>query len=170
MKNPLISVILPFRNASGTLRRAIESILNQTFRNFELILINDGSDDHPIDILSDYNDPRIKTIHLPTSGIVFSLNQGINISRGRYIARMDADDYAYPERLELQYQYLKENRKVGVVSGSINYSGDRNKNLGYALYVDWINSLMTREEIYLNRFVESPICHPSVMIRRKLFD
>jgi glycosyltransferase involved in cell wall biosynthesis len=170
MKNPEISVILPFRNASDTLRRAIESILNQTFKNFELILINDGSDDHPTDILSDYDDPRMKTIHLPTSGIVFSLNQGISVSRGRYIARMDADDYAYPERLELQYKYLKENRKVGVVSGTVNYSGDRNKNRGYALYVDWINSLKTKEQIYLNRFVESPICHPSVMIRRKLFD
>lgn len=170
MKNPEISVILPFRNASTTLRRAVDSILNQTFRNFELILINDGSDDHPVDILSDYNDPRIKTIHLPTSGIVFALNQGIHISRGRFIARMDADDYAYPERLELQQQYLKDNKEVGVVSGIINYSGNRNKNLGYALYVDWINSLKTQEQIYLNRFVESPICHPSVMIRRKLFD
>ena len=58
MKNPEISVIIPFRNATNTLRRAIDSILNQTFRNFELILINDGSDDHPIDILSDYDDPR----------------------------------------------------------------------------------------------------------------
>jgi glycosyltransferase involved in cell wall biosynthesis len=170
MKNPEISVILPFRNASDTLRRAIESILNQTFKNFELILINDGSDDQPINILSDYDEQRIKTIHLPTSGIVFSLNQGINISRGRYIARMDADDYAYPERLEIQHQYLKENKKVGVVSGTVTYSGDRNKNLGYALYVDWINSLKTPNQIYLNRFVESPICHPSVMIRRKLFD
>ncbi len=96
MKNPKISVILPFRNASNTLRRAIDSILNQTFRNFELILINDGSDDHPIDILSDYDDPRIKIIHLPTSGIVFSLNHGVHISRGKYIARMDADDYLLP--------------------------------------------------------------------------
>ena len=170
MKNPEISVILPFRNASGTIRRAIDSILGQTFKNFEFILINDGSDDHPTDILSEYNDQRIKTIHLPTSGIVFSLNQGINISRGRYIARMDADDYAYPDRLELQLQFLKENRKIDVVSGVITYSGDRNKNLGYALHVDWINSLKTPEQIYLNRFVESPICHPSVMIRRKLFD
>lgn len=170
MKNPEISVILPFRNASNTLQRAIESILNQTFKNFELILINDGSDDHPIDILSKYDDPRIKTIHLPTSGIVFSLNQGINISRGQFIARMDADDYAYPDRLELQRQFLKENREIGVVSGTVTYSGDRNKKMGYALYVDWINSLKTSDQIYLNRFVESPICHPSVMIRRNLFD
>ena len=170
MKNPKISVILPFRNASNTLRRAIDSILNQTFRNFELILINDGSDDHPIDILSDFDDPRIKIIHLPTSGIVFSLNHGVHISRGKYIARMDADDFSYPERLELQQQYLTQHRNIGVVSGLINYAGDRKKNQGYALYVDWLNSLMTREEIYLNRFVESPLSHPSVMIRRNLFD
>src|SRR5210317_1428375 len=143
MKNPKVSVILPFRNASNTLRRAIDSILNQTYKNFELILINDGSEDHPIDILSDYNDPRIKTVHLPTSGIVFSLNQGIHISRGKFIARMDADDYAYPERLELQYEYLNKHRNIGVVSGLVNYVGDRKKNQGYALYVDWINSLKT---------------------------
>ena len=170
MKNPEISVILPFRNASSTIQRAIDSILSQTYKNFELILINDGSDDNPIDILSEYNDPRIKTIDLPTSGIVFSLNQGINISRGKYIARMDADDYAYPDRLELQYKFLKENRKIGVVSGTVTYSGERYKNLGYALYVDWINSLKTPDQIYFNRFVESPVCHPSVMIRKKLFD
>lgn len=170
MKNPKVSVILPFRNASNTLRRAIDSILDQTFRNFELILINDGSDDHPVEILSDYDDSRIKIIHLPTGGIVFSLNHGINISRGKYIARMDADDFAYPERLELQQQYLTQNKKIGVVSGQVLYAGDRKKNQGYALYVDWINSLTSTEEIYLNRFVESPISHPSVMIRRELFD
>jgi glycosyltransferase involved in cell wall biosynthesis len=170
MKNPIVSVILPFRNASNTLRRAIDSILNQTYKNFELILINDGSDDNPIDVLSDYDDPRIKIINLPTSGIVFSLNQGISVSLGRYIARMDADDYAYPDRLKLQYDYLKKHRNIGVVSGQVNYVGDRKKNQGYAVYVDWINKLTTHEEMYLNRFVESPISHPSVMIRRSLFE
>ena len=170
MKNPIVSVILPFRNASNTLRRAIDSILNQTYKNFELILIDDGSDDNPIDVLSDYNDPRIKIINLPTSGIVFSLNQGISVSLGKYIARMDADDYAYPERLKLQYDYLKKHRNIGVVSGQVNYVGDRKKNQGYALYVNWINSLKTPADIYLNRFVESPISHPSVMIRKSLFD
>jgi glycosyltransferase involved in cell wall biosynthesis len=169
MNHVEVSVILPFRNSSDTLGRAIQSILDQSFQHFELILINDGSNDDPSDILSTFNDSRIKTINLPTSGIVFSLNHGISISRGKYIARMDADDYAYPERLRLQYEHLEQNDHVGVVSGLVNYVGDRKKNLGYALYVDWTNTLLTHEKMYLNRFVESPMAHPSVMIRRNLF-
>ena len=165
-----ISIILPFRNATKTLARAVDSILNQTCKDFELILINDGSDDHPDNILSNFEDPRIKIVNLPTSGIVFSLNHGISISRGKYMARMDADDYAYPERIRLQYEYLEQNKNIGIVSGLVNYAGNRKKNLGYALYVDWINKLMAHEQIYLNRFVESPLSHPSIMIRRKLFD
>jgi len=170
MANINISIILPFRNATQTLGRAIDSILNQSYKGFELILINDGSDDYPEAILSNFGDPRIKIINLPTSGIVFSLNHGISISRGKYIARMDADDYAYPERLKLQYEYLQKHRNIDVVSGLVNYTGDRKKNQGYAVYVDWINKLMTHKDMYMNRFVESPLSHPSIMIRRKLFD
>jgi len=170
MNEVIISVILPFRNAEDTLNRAIESILAQSFRDFELILINDGSDDQSEMLVSQFDDSRLKVVNLPTEGIVFALNHGISISRGRYLARMDADDYAYPNRLMLQYNFLEKNPDIGVVSGQVNFIGNRKKNLGYAVYVDWINSLTKHEDIYLNRFVESPIAHPSVMLRKNIFD
>jgi glycosyltransferase involved in cell wall biosynthesis len=170
MQDIEVSIILPFRNAAKTISKAIESILNQSFEKFELILIDDGSDDHSVRIASSNPDPRIQLIRLQQAGIVEALNNGISASRGKYIARMDADDYSYPERLLLQYRYLEKNQEVGVVSGLVQYVGDRKKNLGYALYVDWINTLRTFKDIYLNRFVESPLSHPSVMMRKDLFD
>jgi len=170
MTNIKVSVILPFRNAASTLARAIESILEQSFENFELILIDDGSKDHSIEIAMNYNDRRIRNIKHPACGIVFSLNKGILLARGKYIARMDADDYSYPDRLLLQNMCLEEDSDVGVVSGLVNYAGDQKKNRGYKVYVDWINQLITPQQIYLNRFVESPLAHPSVMIRKDLFE
>jgi glycosyltransferase involved in cell wall biosynthesis len=85
-----------------------------------------------------------------------------------YIARMDADDEMHPERLQQQKNFLDQNPEIGVVSSLVKFGGDRETKQGYALHVDWINSLITHDDIYLNRFVESPVCNPSVMFRREL--
>src|SRR5438094_2743094 len=97
--DPLISVLLPVYNASAYLATAIESILTQTFRNYELIIINDGSTDDSLSIIRSFTDDRIKLIDNPANiGLIESLNKGIDLARGKYIARMDADDISLPTR------------------------------------------------------------------------
>ncbi len=168
MEKANISVILPYRDASATIQRAVESILGQSFNNFELILINDGSTDQSEKVLEQYRDDRIKRINLPPSGIVTALNEGIYSSKAPYIARMDADDAAYAHRLEKQYEYLETNPDIGIVATKVNYIGDIEENYGFFHYVEWNNQLTSAEDIYLNRFVESPVTHPSIMMRSEI--
>lgn len=105
---PTISVILPVYNAERYVAQAVESILNQTFRDFELILIDDGSTDGSLEILRRYaeRDSRIVLINRENRGLVTSLNEGIDLARGQWIARMDADDISLPQRFERQLQWL----------------------------------------------------------------
>ena len=101
---PLVSVVMSVFNSEEYVSKAIESILNQTFNDFEFIIVNDGSVDGTPDILEKYgkNDKRIKIITHENKGLTKCLNIGINNSSGKYIARQDADDFSYPERIENQ--------------------------------------------------------------------
>lgn len=106
---PIISVILPAFNASKTISEAIDSILSQSFKDWEMLVINDGSIDNTKDIIQGYTDSRIKYIENEgNKGLVYSLNRGISLSQGVYIARMDADDISLPTRLEEQLKYLQD--------------------------------------------------------------
>jgi glycosyltransferase involved in cell wall biosynthesis len=167
---PLVSVVLPVRNAVATVARAVVSIRRQTFSDWELVVVDDGSTDGTRGWLraAARKDPRLRLIERPAEGIVAALNAGLGAARGEFVARMDADDESHAERLEAQVEYLRRHHEVGVVGCQVDYGGDRGKNAGYALHVDWLNSLVTPEEIALNRFVESPLAHPSVMFRRAL--
>ncbi len=165
MPEKKISVLLPFQNASFTLHRAVQSILNQTYPDFTLILINDGSTDNSVSIIKKMNDQRIRLINLPPSGIVKALNEGLTLCRTRYIARMDADDYAYPSRLERQLHFLESNPEIDITGSQVRYMGDTNLNIGFNHYIKWNNQLLSHEEMFLNRFVESPIIHPTIMMR-----
>jgi len=159
---------MPFRNAAATLRRSIESVLNQTFREFELIIINDGSWDGGKTLAGKYKDSRIRLIDLAASGIVKALNTGLSQARGTYIARMDADDFMYPERLDKQYQYLETHPEIDVLGTQANYCGNRFVNAGFNHYIEWNNQLLNHDQIFANRFVESPLIHPTVMLRTSL--
>lgn len=159
---------MPFRNAASTLRRSVESVLNQTFREFELILINDGSRDEGKTLAGKFKDSRIRLIDLSASGIVKALNTGLSQARGTYIARMDADDFMYPERLDKQYQFLETHPEVDVLGTQANYCGDRFVNAGFNHYIEWNNQLLNHDQIFVNRFVESPLIHPTVMLRTSL--
>jgi glycosyltransferase involved in cell wall biosynthesis len=165
---PQISVILPFRDASYTLRRSIGSILEQNFQDFELVLVDDGSTDDSAQIAESFLDDRIRHVRLNPQGLVGALNEGFYASNGKYVARMDADDYSHPDRLKKQLEYFQANLEYGVVSCLINYKGDKEKNLGYYNYVQWTNEVITHEDMYLKRFMESPLAHPSVMVKRDL--
>lgn len=106
---------MPVYNAEKFLKPAIESILNQTFSDFELIIIDDNSNDKTADIIKSYNDNRIKHIVNPNRiGFTNSLNQGLKIAQGDYIARMDADDISDPERFSKEIEFLENNPDIGV--------------------------------------------------------
>ncbi len=167
--HPLVSVILPFYNAPF-LQDAIESILHQSYPNFELILIDNGSTDSSSEIAKKYMDhPKVKLKNEARRGVVFAVNKGIELSEGHFIARMDADDISAPNRLRVQIEHLQKNPTVGVVSGLIEYNGPES-NQGFKQYVDWLNSIVTHEDIYLNQFVEFPLANPSLMFRKEIFD
>ncbi len=113
---PSISVILPVYNADRYLRAAIQSILDQTLSNFELIIINDGSIDNSKAIVESFIDPRIIFIENPKNlGLIATLNKGLTLAKSNLVARMDADDIAFPERLQIQFDFLTQHPEVTLV-------------------------------------------------------
>lgn len=116
---PLVSVVMAVYNAEGTIEHAIKSILGQTFENYELILIDDGSTDRTRQILEEYagKEGRIRVISQKNIGLTRSLNRGLQEAKGKYIVRQDADDYSYPQRLEQQIELMENNPDV-VLCGS----------------------------------------------------
>jgi glycosyltransferase involved in cell wall biosynthesis len=167
---PSVSVVLPVHNAERTLPAALDSLLGQTFPDFEVIAVDDGSTDRSPAILSRYSrrDRRIRPLLLRHGGIVASLNRGIDAAQGEYIARMDGDDVCMPDRFGAQKRYLDSHPEIGLVSCRVGFLGDRRESRGYFEYVCWINSLLTPGAIDLYRFVESPLAHPSVMFRAEV--
>lgn len=140
-------------------QEAIESILNQTFVYFELIIINDGSSDNTREIISLFDDPRIKILHhSQNKGIVQSLNEGILLCSGKYIARMDGDDISLPERLKRQVDFLEENPHVGVCA--TNYSGQVGE--------DSFSRLLSHQQVLTFLSLFCCIGHPTIMFRRDL--
>lgn len=128
---PLVSVIMSVYNAEKYLAQAIDSILQQTFQNFEFIIIDDGSIDSSLDIIKDYRkkDERIIVIeNKKNCGLGFSLNRGIKIAKGKYIARQDADDISFNNRLEIQYNFMEDNQEIDLL-GCDNYLIDINGEL-----------------------------------------
>lgn len=159
---PAISVTLPVFNAEAYIGEAVESILGQTLADFELIIINDGSSDRSGPILQELaaRDPRINLIERPNGGLVSALNDAIALARGDFIARMDADDIAMPERLALQYARMTSEPGLGVLGSFIRIVDHAGRTIRMADYP------VTVEEVA--KFIElgSPVAHPSVMIRR----
>ena len=167
---PVVSVLLPVRNAAGCVGDAIQSILSQSFAQFELLVIENGSTDGTHEILRSWaqRDPRVRLACLPAPDLVHALNYGLSLARGSFIARMDADDMSRPERLALQLRHLERSSETGLASCLVRHAGHSTAQAGYAAYIDWVNSLRTHKEISLHRFVESPLAHPSVFFRREL--
>ena len=123
---PKVSVVMSVYNSEKYLEEAIDSILNQTFQDFEFIIINDGSTDNSLQILKSYSDTRLIVINQHNIGLTKSLNKGINIAKGQYIARMDSDDISLPQRFEKQIEFLDKNQDVvciGTLSVFLNSQG-----------------------------------------------
>ena len=121
MRNPKISIVMPAFNAEKFIQTSIESIISQTYQNFELLIINDGSSDNTLEIIEKFKkqDERIILINRKKSDLATSLNQGISLCKGQYIARMDADDIAIPERLNVQLNFLVNNPSIDLVASNV---------------------------------------------------
>ena len=165
MMAPGLSVLLPVHNGGVTVARAMDSIRAQTFKDWELLVINDRSTDETASVVADAcaADRRIRLLHTESCGLVSALNRGLAEARAPLIARMDADDWAHPDRLARQCAYLDAHPEIGLVSCRVRHVGGEG---GYRQYVDWTNTLLTPEAIRLARFIESPFAHPSVCFRR----
>lgn len=159
-----LSVILPAYNAEKYLLRSVKSILTQTFRDFELLVINDGSSDQTRAIIEQVSDPRLRAIHLPeNTGLINVLNLGLELAKGEYIARMDADDISLPTRFEEQVNFLQSNPDhVACGTSIINFNDDSHSYMRYP---------QTDAEIKVAlHFFERNICHPTVMLRKSAID
>lgn len=169
---PLVSVIIPYFNAEKTLERAARSILVQTFSDLELILVDNNSSDQSIYIARQLaaEDDRALLLHEKKQGVSHAANTGNATARGKYIARMDADDYAYPERIHAQVKLLENNPRISVASCLVGHVGHHEETKGLESYTKWTNSLVSPEEIALNRFIESPVINPTLLFRRELLD
>ncbi|MDF3131048.1 glycosyltransferase family 2 protein [Kiritimatiellaeota bacterium B1221] len=165
-----VSVLLPFYNAESTLADAVESVRAQSFEDWELLLLDDGSTDGGGKLADGYSvsDSRIQCLTLTHGGIVSALNAGLKRAEGDFIARMDADDISLQERLLKQIQFLDEYKEVDVLATQVIYGGDAVKQAGYAAYVDWQNKLFSHEDHFQKRFVDAPLAHPTVMFRREM--
>ncbi|QQL43686.1 glycosyltransferase family 2 protein [Sulfuriroseicoccus oceanibius] len=169
---PAISVVMPAFNAQATIERAIASITAQSFSDWELIIVNDGSSDDTLAIARQCAaaDSRIRVLNEPHRGVVGASNAGFAASRAPVIARMDADDQSTPNRLADQYTWLADHPHHHAVSGQVEFAGCRESAAGYGAHVDWTNQLVTPEQIAHNRFVDLPFPHPSLMYRRTLVE
>lgn len=167
---PEVSVILPFYNAEQTLEKAVTSILKQTFTNFELLLVNNNSSDNSLRIAQELaeKDERIQILHEPKRGVVPALLKAFSACQADLIARMDSDDFSSVDRLQLQYQFLKDNPDYGLVASRVRVFPATTSNMGLWRYVKWQNEILQHDKMLIKSFVESPIVTPSIMYRKEV--
>lgn len=165
MNNPLVSVVMSVYNSEKYLKEAIESILNQTYTNFEFIIVNDGSTDSSLDIIQEYmkKDERIVLISRDNKGLPYSLNEGIEKAKGRYIARMDADDISLSTRFEEQIKFMEENPEIGVC-------GTWTEIFGENINTKIMKHPIAHDEMKVRLLFSVCFAHPTVMIRKEVLD
>ncbi len=167
-----VTVLLPVYNAETTLDLALQSLLRQRFESFEIVAVDDGSEDGSRDILRRYavRDRRVRPIFAERRGLVAALNTGLAHAEGRLIARMDADDVSHPLRLGLQQAYLQEFADISVVGSLVRFFPWPRVGDGFRIYQSWLNNLVHAPDIAREIFIESPLAHPSVMVRRSALE
>ena len=163
MNAPTISVIMPVYNAEKYVAEAIESILNQTFKDFEFIIINDCSKDKSLEVIKIYTDNRIRIINNESNKkLSYSLNLGICEAKGKYIARMDADDISLPDRFKTQFEFMERNPKTDICGGNIiEFSDNIERKIIYPKDYDEIKVFMC--------LGLCSIAHPTVFARKNVF-
>jgi len=162
VRNPTISVVMPVYNGEKYLNEAIDSILHQTYTDFEFIILNDGSTDKTEEIILSYDDPRIVYVKNEENlQIVKTLNKGIALAKGKYIARMDADDISLPERFEKQIAFMEENPDIDVCGTWVETIGPPYEYWRYPV---------DNEQIKAALVFNSALAHPTVMFRNTVFE
>lgn len=165
-------MLLPVWNAGRYLNGCLRSLSRQTFSDFEVVAVDDGSDDGSGRTLDAWagNNPGVRVFHRSHRGLVAALNAGLELCRGDLVARMDADDAAHPKRLELQAALLADRPGVDVVSCLVRHIPVHRIAGGLQTYEEWLNGLRTHEAMFRERFVESPLAHPSAVVRRPVLE
>lgn len=158
MSTPEVTVLLPVYNGEKFIHRSVESILNQTFTNFTFLIIDDGSTDSTKEILLQYEkkDSRINLVSRPNKGLIATLNEGLRIADTKFIARMDADDISFPDRLKLQIDFMKENSEISVCGSALKIieTGE--------IKIYFSNS----QDLKAISLFQCPVAHPTVMFKR----
>lgn len=158
----MVSVIMPVYNESEYVRNAVESILNQSFRDFEFIIIDDGSTDNTLDIIKNYKDDRIIVFESNHQGIVAQLNYGISRAKYQFIARMDGDDISHPHRLEKQVLFIHKNSDIDMVGTNVIYINNYGRSVIKKEFPENSNSIEYMMPILCS------ICHPTIMIKKEV--
>ena len=164
MNPPLVSILLPVFNGTPWVRETLDSMLQQTLTDFEIIAINDGSKDDSLTVLHSYNDPRIRVVDQENQGLAATLNTAIAMARGRYLARQDQDDLSLPERLARQVHFLDNHPDIGVVGTWAEIIDANGTAIGMHKHPE--HSATLAEFLLWN----NPFVHSSLMFRRTVFD
>lgn len=162
MNSELVSIVMSVYNAQEYLDASINSILNQTYKNFEFIIVNDGSTDSSLNIIKSFRDERIRVLDQANTGLAKALNNGISIANGKYIARMDADDISLPDRISMQVAFLEENLDYVIVGSNANFIDLK----GEYLYTSKLSE--TNDEI-ASVLPYCPFFHSSTMFLKDAF-
>lgn len=171
MSTPAVSVLMPVRNAQDTLAQAVGSVLRQTRGDFEVVAVDDASSDGTSSLLRDLaaKDARVRVLQGEGRGISAALNLGLAACRAKLLARMDADDECLPTRLEQSAAALAADEALAGVGTQVEvFREDRPVSPNLQLYARWLGALTTPALLWRDRFIESPLCHPSVTLRTEV--
>jgi len=161
-----VSILMPVFNAEETLAECLDSIFLQTLQNFEIVAVNDFSTDRSVEIMRSYDDSRIHVVDNQNKGIVSALNSGLKLCQSDFVARMDADDVMYAQRLEKQFDVLSNKPDITLCATQARKFPEDIIRAGYIEYIRWQNACLTRQDIQNQIYIESPFAHPSVMFRK----
>lgn len=167
---PRLSVIMPVYNAAASVERAAESILEQTFDDLELIAVDDGSTDSSADIIAAIDDPRVRLFCRPHEGVVTTVNFAIDQCESPLIARMDADDFCTPTRIEKQIEFMERSGCdiLGCRTRIVDECGGAVPSM--KRYETWVNKHLSHQAMAAYRFVEMPVVNPTLFGKREVFD
>ena len=172
MDKPLVSIVMPFKNTDAFLHECIQSILDQTYDNWELLAVNDHSSDNSFEVLEDFakQDQRIKVFHNEGKGIIDALRHAYTNSNGSLLTRMDSDDVMTAHKLDVMVNLLLKHGKGHVATGMVSYFSDNEIGDGYHSYQNWLNGLTQKGNNFQEIYKECVIASPCWMVHREDFE